>query len=231
VGLYGDQGAGIGERDNMLHEMDIISGTLGKAFGNVGGYIVGSSNLIDMIRSYAAGFIFTTSLPPTVLYGTLASVRVLRSDEGRLLRTKHQENVRYLRGKLMDAGLPVIQCPSHIIPIHVGNPKLIAKLANDLMSKHGIYIQPINYPTVPRGEELLRLAPTPHHTVKMMNHFVDSVRQVWLDNGLELRSLVSVKCEFCHRAVKHELMTARHRIVCDGRRCDDFVVKSSARAG
>jgi 5-aminolevulinate synthase len=199
VGLYGDQGAGIGERDNMLHEMDIISGTLGKAFGNVGGYIVSSSNLIDMIRSYAAGFIFTTSLPPTVLYGTLASVRVLRSDEGRQLRTKHQENVRYLRGKLMDAGLPVIQCPSHIIPIHVGDPKLAVKLANDLMMKYGIYVQPINYPTVPRGEELLRLAPTPHHTVSMMNHFVESALQVWLENGLELRSLVSVKCDFCHR--------------------------------
>jgi len=231
VGLYGDQGAGIGERDNMLHEMDIISGTLGKAFGNVGGYIVGSSNFIDMIRSYAAGFIFTTSLPPTVLYGTLASVRVLRSDEGRKLRTKHQENVRYLRGKLMDAGIPVIQCPSHIIPIHVGDPKLVVKLANDFMSKYGIYVQPINYPTVPRGEELLRLAPTPHHTVDMMNYFVDSARQVWLENGLELRSLVSVKCDFCQRPVKHELMTARHRIVCDGRRCDDYVVKSSARVG
>lgn len=230
VGLYGDQGAGIGERDNMLHEMDIISGTLGKAFGNIGGYIVGSANMIDMIRSYAAGFIFTTSLPPTVLYGTLASVRVLRSDEGRQLRARHQENVRYLRNKLLEAGLPVIQCPSHIIPIHVGDPKLVAKLANDFMSKYGIYVQPINYPTVPRGEELLRLAPTPHHTVDMMNGLVDAALQVWLENGLELRSLKAVKCEFCRRPVKHDVMTARHRTVCDGSRCDEYVVKTAIAA-
>lgn len=230
VGLYGDQGAGVGERDNMLPEMDIISGTLGKAFGNIGGYVVGSANLIDMIRSYAAGFIFTTSLPPTVLYGCLASIRVLRGDEGRELRNRHQQNVRYLRGKLMDAGLPVIQCPSHIIPIHVGDPKLAVKLANDFMSQHGIYLQPINYPTVPRGEELLRLAPTPHHTVDMMDGFVKSARQVWLNNGLQLRSLRSAKCNACQKSLRHDVMAARHHVVCDGSRCDEFVIKSTAIA-
>jgi 5-aminolevulinate synthase len=114
--------------------------------------------------------------------------------------------------------------------LKVGDPKLVVKLANDLMAKHGIYVQPINYPTVPRGEELLRLAPTPHHTVDMMDHFVSSALQVWLENGLELRSLCTVKCEFCQRPVKHDVMTARHRIVCDGSRCDDYVVKA-ARAG
>jgi 5-aminolevulinate synthase len=227
VGLYGDQGAGVGERDGVLHEMDIISGTLGKAFGNIGGYIVGSSNMIDMIRSYAAGFIFTTSLPPTVLYGTMASVRVLRSEEGRQLRARHQENVRYLRHKLLEAGLPVIDTPSHIIPIHVGDPKLVVKLANEFMSKHHIYIQPINYPTVPRGQELLRLAPTPHHSVDMMNYFVNAARQVWLDNGLELRSVQAVKCEFCKRPVKHDKLTTCHRVTCDGSHCDEFVIKSS----
>jgi 5-aminolevulinate synthase len=227
VGLYGDHGAGVGERDGMMQEMDIISGTLGKAFGNIGGYIAGSSNMIDMIRSYAAGFIFTTSLPPTVLYGTMASVRVLKSEEGRQLRARHQENVKYLRSKLMEAGLPVIHTPSHIIPIHVGDPKLVVKLANEFMSKHHIYIQPINYPTVPRGQELLRLAPTPHHTVDMMNYFVNAARQVWLDNGLELRSLCAVKCESCKRPVKHDALTARHHVVCDGSQCDDFVIKSS----
>lgn len=234
VGLYGDQGAGIGERDNVLPEMDIISGTLGKAFGNVGGYIAGSSNLIDMMRSYASGFIFTTSLPPTVLYGTMASVRVLRGDEGRKLRAKHQENVRYLRGNLTNAGIPVIQCPSHIIPVHVGEPKLVVKLANDLMTKHGIYVQPINYPTVPRGEELLRVVPTPHHTVEMMDHFVDSALSVWRDNGVETRAIApTATCSSCRRTVKHDVMTAGHRVVCDGRRCDDFIVKSSSsvRAG
>lgn len=119
VGLYGYSGAGIGERDWVLHKMDIISGTLGKAFGNVGGYIVGSSNLIDMIRSYAAGFIFTTSLPPTVLYGALAAVDVLASDEGRALRATHQQNVAYMKSKLTDAGLPLEPSQSHIIPIKV----------------------------------------------------------------------------------------------------------------
>lgn len=119
VGLYGYTGAGIGERDWVGHKMDIISGTLGKAFGNIGGYIVGTSNLIDMIRSYAAGFIFTTSLPPTVLYGTLAAIEILASDEGRGLRSRHQENVAYMKEILNSAGLPLEQTPSHIIPIKV----------------------------------------------------------------------------------------------------------------
>lgn len=227
VGLYGRHGAGIGERDGLLHEMDIISGTLGKAFGNVGGYIVGTANLVDMIRSYAAGFIFTTSLPPTVLYGTLASVRVLRGEEGRKLRAKHQENVSYLRQRLVDAGIPVIHCPSHIIPIHVGDPVMVVKLANDLMSKHGVYLQPINYPTVPRGQELLRLAPTPHHTPELMNFFVNSVLDVWLSNGLELKSHCTVECEFCKQPIKFEAFSARERPVCNGQRCDDFLVKAA----
>jgi 5-aminolevulinate synthase len=229
VGLYGRHGAGIGERDGLLHEMDIISGTLGKAFGNVGGYIVGTANLVDMIRSYAAGFIFTTSLPPTVLYGTLASVRVLRSEEGRELRAKHQENVTYLRQRLVDAGIPVIHCPSHIIPIHVGDPVMVVKLANDLMSKHGVYLQPINYPTVPRGQELLRLAPTPHHTPELMNFFVNSVLDVWLSNGLELKSHCTVECEFCKQPIKFEAFSAREKPACDGRRCNDFLVKKAVQ--
>merc|ERR1711963_1279679 len=122
VGLYGPQGAGVGERDGVMHKMDIITGTLGKAYGNVGGYIASSAKLIDLVRSYGAGFIFTTSLPPTVLLGALASVKVLRSEEGRELRARHQENVRYLRDKLFDAGVAAMHTPSHIIPVHVGNP-------------------------------------------------------------------------------------------------------------
>ena len=119
VGLYGPQGAGVGERDGLLHKMDIVSGTLGKAYGNFGGYIASSAKLIDLVRSYGAGFIFTTSLPPTVLLGALASVKVLRSEEGRELRARHQENVRYLRDKLFDAGVAAMHTPSHIIPVHV----------------------------------------------------------------------------------------------------------------
>lgn len=166
VGLYGEHGAGIGERDHLLHNMDIISGTLGtfmdspywcsfhyhwrivsnkklnslftvgKAFGNVGGYVASTKNLIDMIRSYAAGFIFTTSLPPTVLAGAREAVRILASEEGRLLRLKHQESVRYLRFKLVEAGLPVEHTPSHIIPI-----KVISCFSNSygLFLKHNVH--------------------------------------------------------------------------------------------
>ncbi|XP_054005348.1 5-aminolevulinate synthase, erythroid-specific, mitochondrial [Hylaeus anthracinus] len=172
VGLYGYSGAGIGERDWVLHKMDIISGTLGKAFGNIGGYIVGSTKLIDMIRSYAAGFIFTTSLPPTVLYGALTAVEILASDEGRLLRATHQKNVSYMKSILTAAGLPVEPSPSHIIPIKIGDPLLCNQLADSLIKEKGHYVQAINYPTVPKGEEKLRLAPTPKHTKSMMDQFL-----------------------------------------------------------
>ncbi|KAK2163346.1 hypothetical protein LSH36_81g04045 [Paralvinella palmiformis] len=227
VGLYGERGAGIGERDGLLHEMDIVSGTLGKAFGNVGGYIAGSGQLIDMIRSYAAGFIFTTSLPPTVLYGAMASIRVLKSEEGRELRQRHQENVTYLRKQLVDAGLPVIHCPSHIIPIHVGDPAMVKKVANDLMDKHTIYVQPINFPTVPRGKELLRIAPTPHHTIDMMNHLVNALISVWYDNSLELKGHCSIECEFCKQPLKFEAFSAREKPKCNGLNCGDYLLKSA----
>jgi 5-aminolevulinate synthase len=228
VGLYGRHGGGIGERDGLLHEMDIISGTLGKAFGNIGGYIAGSAKLIDTLRSYASGFIFTTSLPPTVLYGALASIKVLKSDEGRQLRHLHQENVKYLRSRLMDAGLPVVHCPSHIIPIHVGDPEMCVKLANDLMKDHGIYVQPINYPTVPRGQELLRVAPTPHHTHDMMNSFINAVLSVWLHNDLEFKKTCSMECEFCKQPLKFEAFSARERPQCDGSHCADYLLKAAA---
>ncbi|KAG8238252.1 hypothetical protein J437_LFUL017816, partial [Ladona fulva] len=184
VGLYGENGAGIGEREGQLGAMDIISGTLGKAFGNVGGYIAGSAALVDMIRSYAAGFIFTTSLPPTVLAGALQAIKILRSDEGRHLRCLHQENVRYLRKKLQDVGLPVEHTPSHIIPIKVGNPLQCSRVSDLLLQQKGHYVQAINYPTVPHGQEKLRLAPTPHHTKPMMDVLVRDLLVVW--KSLEL---------------------------------------------
>ncbi|TKS77428.1 5-aminolevulinate synthase, erythroid-specific, mitochondrial [Collichthys lucidus] len=172
VGLYGAHGAGVGERDNVMHKIDIVSGTLGKAFGCVGGYIASSAALVDTVRSYAAGFIFTTALPPMVLSGALESVRVLKSPEGQKLRRDHQRNVKHMRQLLMDKGLPVVNCPSHIIPIHVGNAELNTKMCDTLLERHNIYVQAINYPTVPRGEELLRLAPSPHHKPPMMEYFV-----------------------------------------------------------
>ncbi|KOC68192.1 5-aminolevulinate synthase, erythroid-specific, mitochondrial [Habropoda laboriosa] len=177
VGLYGYCGAGIGEKELVLHKMDIISGTLGKAFGNIGGYIVGSAKLIDMIRSYAAGFIFTTSLPPTVLYGALTAVEILASDEGRVLRANHQKNVAYMKSILTDAGLPLEPSPSHIIPIKVNIFCYITYIFYPFLILLyliiiGHYVQAINYPTVPKGEEKLRLAPTPKHTRSMMDQFV-----------------------------------------------------------
>ncbi|MGH0166371.1 UNVERIFIED_CONTAM: hypothetical protein FKN15_066981 [Acipenser sinensis] len=172
VGLYGARGGGVGERDSIMHKIDIISGTLGKAFGCVGGYIASTAALVDMVRSFAAGFIFTTSLPPMVLAGALESVRVLKSPEGQALRRAHQRNVKHMRQLLLDEGLPVINCPSHIIPIRVSDAEKNSRICDLLLEKHGIYVQAINYPTVPRGEELLRLAPTPHHTPPMMDYFV-----------------------------------------------------------
>ncbi|KAG9465937.1 hypothetical protein GDO78_017497 [Eleutherodactylus coqui] len=172
VGLYGAQGGGIGDRDGVMNKMDIISGTLGKAFGCVGGYIASTSALIDTVRSYAAGFIFTTSLPPMLLAGAMASVQVLKSEEGQILRRQHQRNVKLLRQMLMDAGLPVVHCPSHIIPIRVADAAKNTEICDQLMSKYDIYVQAINYPTVPHGEELLRIAPTPHHTPQMMSYFL-----------------------------------------------------------
>lgn len=201
VGLYGEEGAGIGQRDNVLSQMDVISGTLGKAFGNFGGYIVGSSNLVDMVRSYASGFIFTTSLPPTVLSGALETIRILRTDEGRQLRELHQFNVRYLRNKLMKAGISVEHTPSHIIPVFVGDPKRSALLSDELLRSRGHYVQAINYPTVPRGQEKLRISPTPHHTIEMMDHFVEDLVDIWKSVGLPLKAnACGVSCTICKKS-------------------------------
>lgn len=189
VGLYGEHGAGIGERDGMMHKIDIVSGTLGKAFGNVGGYISSTSNLVDMIRSYAAGFIFTTSLPPTVLRGAAKAVEILASDEGRDLRERHQSNVRYLRNKLKAEGFPVEHTPSHIIPVKIGNPQHSTAISDMLIQEYGHYVQAINYPTVARGDEKLRLAPTPYHVPEMADVFVADLKKVWKKLDLPLKGM------------------------------------------
>ncbi|XP_012277532.2 LOW QUALITY PROTEIN: 5-aminolevulinate synthase, erythroid-specific, mitochondrial [Orussus abietinus] len=201
VGLYGYTGAGIGERDRVLHKMDIISGTLGKAFGNIGGYVVGSAELIDTIRSYAAGFIFTTSLPPTVLYGALAAIEILSSDEGRSLRAEHQKNVAYMKSILVAAGLPVEPSPSHIIPIRIGDPLLGSQLAEALLREKGHYIQAINYPTVPKGQEKLRLAPTPMHSQMMMDKFAQDALDIFL--RLNARKIEPKLNELTHAILVH----------------------------
>lgn len=233
VGLYGEHGAGIGERDGLLHKMDIISGTLGKAFGNIGGYIASTSNLIDMIRSYAAGFIFTTSLPPTVLAGAFTAVDILSSQEGRELRKLHQFNVRYLREKLLVEGFPVEHTPSHIIPVKIGDPRLCAQVSDVMLRDYGHYVQAINYPTVPKGEEKLRMAPTPYHTPEMIDCMVDDMKIVWKTLGMRLSGskcqkvclysfvftcynyiiskLILQECEFCRKPLLFDAMEARTR--------------------
>ncbi|XP_023582940.1 5-aminolevulinate synthase, non-specific, mitochondrial isoform X2 [Trichechus manatus latirostris] len=211
VGLYGARGGGIGDRDGVMPKMDIISGTLGKAFGCVGGYIASTSSLVDTVRSYAAGFIFTTSLPPMLLAGALESVRILKSTEGRALRRQHQRNVKLMRQMLMDAGLPVVHCPSHIIPVRVADAAKNTEVCDELMSRHNIYVQAINYPTVPRGEELLRIAPTPHHTPQMMNYFLENLLATWNRVALELKPHSSAECNFCRRPLHFEVMSEREK--------------------
>ncbi|KAJ3602123.1 hypothetical protein NHX12_029882 [Muraenolepis orangiensis] len=211
VGLYGPRGGGIGDRDGVMHKMDIISGTLGKAYGCVGGYIASTATLVDAMRSYAAGFIFTTSLPPMLLAGARQSIRTLKSEEGVALRRKHQRNVKLLRQMLMDSGLPVVLCPSHIIPVRVSDAEKNTEVCDIMMSRYNIYVQAINYPTVARGEELLRIAPTPHHTPQMMNYFVEKLVQTWKEVGMELKPSSTAECNFCQQPLHFEVMSERER--------------------
>lgn len=211
VGLYGPRGGGIGDRDRVMHKMDIISGTLGKAFGCVGGYIASTSALVDTVRSYAAGFIFTTSLPPMLLAGARESIKILKSEEGQMLRRKHQRSVKLLRQLLMDSGLPVVHCPSHIIPLRVANAEKNTEICDIMMSRYNIYVQAINYPTVAKGEELLRIAPTPHHSPQMMYYFVDRLVKTWKEVGLELTPHSSAECDFCQQPLHFELMSEREK--------------------
>jgi len=177
VGLYGERGAGVAERDGQMHRITVIQGTLGKAFGVVGGYIAGSAAMIDFVRSYAAGFIFTTSLPPAIVAGALESVRILKS--GQRLRERHQERAAALKSMLRDAGLPVMPSVSHIVPVFVGDAALCKQVTDELMARYRIYVQPINYPTVPKGEERLRLTPSPLHDDGKMRDLVAALSEIW----------------------------------------------------
>ena len=177
VGMYGPRGGGVTERDNLAHRIDIINGTLGKAFGVMGGYIAASAKMCDAVRSYAPGFIFTTSIPPVVAAGAAASVAHLKTDQG--LRDLHQERSKVLKLRLKGLGLPIIDHGSHIVPVIVGDPVHTKAISDMLLSDFGIYVQPINFPTVPRGTERLRFTPSPVHDPKMIDHFVGAMDALW----------------------------------------------------
>jgi 5-aminolevulinate synthase len=183
VGLYGAHGGGISERDGVAHRITVIEGTLAKGFGVVGGYIAGSADMCDFVRSFAPGFIFTTALPPAVAAGATASIRHLKASDTE--RRAQQARVAQVRARLDAAGVPHYRNPSHIVPVMVGDPVLCKRITDTLLDQYGIYVQPINYPTVPRGTERLRLTPGPLHSDADIEHLVGALSAIWSDLALQ----------------------------------------------
>lgn len=189
VGLYGPRGGGIAEREGLMDRITVIEGTLGKAYGVLGGYIAASTALCDFIRSFASGFIFTTALPPAVAAGACAAVKHLKESE--IERQRQQRNVRVVRGKLAEIGIPTLDNPSHIVPVMVGDPVKAKEISDWLMANHGIYVQPINYPTVPKGTERLRITPSPVHSDADIDRLVTALCDIWSQCALHRKYAVA----------------------------------------
>ena len=186
VGLYGPRGGGIAEREGLMDRITVIEGTLGKAFGVMGGYISGSKAMCDFVRSFASGFIFSTALPPAIAAGAAASIRHLKTSQ--IERVRHQNRVAIVRARLDALGIPHIDNPSHIIPVMVGDPHHCKMISDWLMANHGIYVQPINYPTVPKGTERLRITPSPVHTDGDIDKLVEAISEIWSQCALARRA-------------------------------------------
>jgi 5-aminolevulinate synthase len=188
VGMYGPAGAGIAAREGVMQRIDVIEGTLAKAFGCLGGYVAASANLVDAVRSYAPGFIFTTALPPAICAAATAAIRHLKSSQSE--RTRQQECAARVKSALTAAGLPIMLSETHIVPVMVGDPEKCKRASDLLLSEHGIYLQPINYPTVPRGTERLRITATPYHDDVLIDQLAEALTDVWRRVALPLEGCV-----------------------------------------
>jgi len=185
VGMYGPRGGGIAERDGVMHRIDVLEGTLAKAFGCLGGYIAGNAEIIDAVRSYAPGFIFTTALPPAICSAATAAIRQLKTSNWE--RERHQDRAARVKAILNAAGLPVMSNETHIVPLFVGDPEKCKQASDMLLLEHGIYIQPINYPTVAKGAERLRITPSPYHDDGLVDRLAEALLQVWDRLGLPVK--------------------------------------------